>query len=288
MSAEGPRESGESTRAASGRPRWHMSRAYAAWLLVPLAAAAIIALTGGNVLVFRAIQSASQVVPAPLFEAFWQSATYAGDGLAVFTLAALMLWHRPQALWAGIVAAVPASLLLRALKTLIPVDRPALVLMNDGVTVLGPALQHGSFPSGHAIAAGILAGIVFLAYRHPALRVAGMLAALLVALSRVAVGVHWPLDITVGLALGWLAAWFGWQVAGEAAWASTARARVLASVIIGGCAVALFFHPAGLPAATAFRYALAITGVVLAAASLARGARDWQTARSRAAGAPTT
>lgn len=256
--------------------RWHMSRAYAAWLALPLVAAALILGSGANVPAFKALQAASRVVPQPLFEAFWQSATYAGDGLAVFTLAALMLWHRPSAAWAGIVAAIPGSLIMRALKTLVPVDRPALVLMNDGVTVLGPALYHGSFPSGHAIAAGILAGIVFLAYRPIALRALAMIAALLVGLSRAAVGVHWPLDIAVGLAIGWLSAWIGWQLAGEAPWTRTPQARALVSLVIAGCAIALFFYPAGLPAAAPFRYVLAVIGVVLAALSLARSARDWR------------
>ena len=143
-----------------------MSRAYAAWLAVALAAALAIGISGGNVAGFRAIQAASRVVPAPLFEAFWQSVTYAGDGLAVFAIAAVVLWQRPSAAWAGIIAAVPGSMVMHALKALIPVDRPALVLMNDGITVLGPALQHGSFPSGHSVAAGILAGTVYLAYRE--------------------------------------------------------------------------------------------------------------------------
>lgn len=261
------------------RRPWRMSRAYAAWLAVPLLAAALIALTGSNVPLFRIIQSGSHVVPAAAFAAFWQSATYAGDGLAVLALGALLLWHRPQAAWAGLVAAIPGSLVLRALKTLIPVDRPAFVLMHDGVTVLGPALHRGSFPSGHSIAAGILAGVVFLAYRQPAVRAVGMLAAVLVALSRSAVGVHWPLDITVGLALGWLCAWIGWQIAGEQPWSRTPQARAAISAILGGCAIALFFNPMGLPDATPFRDALGAIGAVLAALSLARSIRDWRRER---------
>src|SRR3954463_2161546 len=106
---------------------WRMSRAYAACLVALLAAAAVIAASGSNVTVFHAIQSASRVVPAPLFEAFWQSVTYAGDGLAVFALAAVVLWQRPDAAWAGMIAAVPGSVALNGLKALIPVDRPALV-----------------------------------------------------------------------------------------------------------------------------------------------------------------
>jgi len=261
------------------RGTWRMSRAYAAWLAVMIAAAVIVAATGANVVVFRAIQSGSHAVPAPLFDAFWQSATYAGDGLAVFALATLLLWHRPDAAWAGMLAALPGSLILNGLKALFPVDRPALVLLNDGVTVLGPALHHGSFPSGHSVAAGILAGIVFLAFRHPALRALGILAALLVALSRAAVGVHWPLDIAAGLSIGWLCAWLGWQFAGDMPWARTPRARIVASLVLGGCAVGLLFHPMGLPGATTFRVALAAIGTALALATLVRSLRDARVSR---------
>jgi len=261
------------------RGTWHMTRAYAAWLAVMLAAAIAVAATGSNVVVFRAIQSGSHAVPAPLFEAFWQSATYAGDGLAVFALATLLLWRRPDAAWAGMIAALPGTLLLNGLKALLPVDRPALVLLNDGVTVLGPALHHGSFPSGHSVAAGILAGIVFLAFRHPALRALGILTALLIGLSRAAVGVHWPLDIAAGLSIGWLCAWLGWQFAGDMPWARTPRARAIASVVLGGCAVGLLFHPVGLPAATPFRVALSGLGTVLALATLVRALRDAQVSR---------
>jgi len=259
--------------------RWRMSRAYAIVLAVPIVAALAILASGANVPVFRALQGASRVVPQALFAPFWQSATYAGDGLAVFALATALLLQRPYAAWAGIVAAVPGALLLNGLKALIPYDRPALVLMNDGVTVLGPALHHGSFPSGHSVAAGILGGIVFLAYRHWAVRALGIAIALLIGMSRAAVGVHWPLDIAVGLALGWLSAWIGWQVAADAPWARTPQARIAGALILGACAVGLWFHPMQLPAATPFRIALAVTGLLLAVLALRIGVREWRTAR---------
>ncbi len=257
-----------------------MSRAYAAVLVVPLVVALAILVAGGNVPLFRALQSASRIVPPVLFEAFWQSATYAGDGLAVFALATVLLARRPDAAWAGMIAAIPGSLVLQGLKALVPYDRPALVLMNDGVTVMGPVLQHGSFPSGHSVAAGILGGIVFLAYRSAPVRAAGLLVMILIGLSRAAVGVHWPIDIAVGLAAGWACAWIGWQAAGEQPWASTPRAQVAASAILGACAIGLLFHPMGLPAATSFRVALALAGALLALFAAQQG---WVAQRAPAA-----
>ena len=257
-----------------------VSPAYAIVLAVPIIAALAILQSGANVPAFRALQGASRVVPQALFAPFWESATYAGDGLAVFALATALLLQRPYAAWAGIVAAVPGSLLLNGLKALVPYDRPALVLMNDGVTVLGPALHHGSFPSGHSVAAGILGGIVFLAYRHWAVRTLGIAVALLIGLSRAAVGVHWPLGDCRG-ARARLAQRVDRLAAGRRrAVGALGPARVAGAVILGACAVGLWFHPMQLPAATPFRIALAVTGLLLALLALRIGVREWQAVRA--------
>lgn len=64
----------------------------------------------------------------------------------------------------------------------------------------------GSFPSGHAAAFGALAGAMlgnkFHAWKWY------LLAALLIALARVAAGVHWPVDVIAGLAFGFFVGFF--------------------------------------------------------------------------------
>ena len=257
-----------------------MPPGYAAVLVLLLATAATIALTGTNVVLFQALQRYSRVVPDPLFVPFWQSATYAGDGLAAVALSVLLLWHRPQAVWAALVGVIPGTMLLNGLKALLAVDRPALVLMNQGVTVLGPALHHGSFPSGHSVAAGLLAGTIVLAFRNPWVRVTAGALALVVGLSRAAVGVHWPTDIATGLAIGWLSAWIGWCIAAQAPWSARPVMRIVAAVVIAVCGLLLFRHPMGLPEAAPFRYALAVLAIVLALAGMARGVAEWRAAGS--------
>ena len=59
---------------------------------------------------------------------------------------------------------------------------------------------NGSFPSGHATTAG--AAIVVGVLIFPRLRVPIILAGLLIGLSRVGVGAHYPSDVVAGLCVG--------------------------------------------------------------------------------------
>ena len=63
-----------------------------------------------------------------------------------------------------------------------------------------------SFPSGHTAAA--LAFLVSLGIIFPKIRALTWAASFLVALSRVAIGAHWPSDVVIGAAVGAAAAYF--------------------------------------------------------------------------------
>jgi membrane-associated phospholipid phosphatase len=141
--------------------------------------------------------------------AFWLFATLAGDTAVVLALLSALHWRRPLA-----IRAVPATLLIVTLLTHIPkplvaAPRPVAVLGLDLVTVLGPVLTSQSFPSGHAAAAFAGAALVCLAGASVLSSTLALIAACLIALSRCVVGAHWPLDIAMGAALGWLGAWLG-------------------------------------------------------------------------------
>jgi len=91
-----------------------------------------------------------------------------------------------------------AFVISQALNSLYPVARPFLAL--PGVNLLFEHGDYDSFPSGHATVAFAIATAVFF-YNKDLGRILA-LGALLVGLSRVVVGVHWPLDILGGLILG--------------------------------------------------------------------------------------
>lgn len=67
-----------------------------------------------------------------------------------------------------------------------------------------------AFPSGHAAFYFALAGVVFLLNKNWGWRF--IIAASLMGLARVFVGVHWPLDIVGGTAVGFASAWVAGRI----------------------------------------------------------------------------
>lgn len=101
-------------------------------------------------------------------------------------------------------AALFAWALSWAIKHIYPYPRPFIALEN--ITKL---IDHGgidSFPSGHTTFFSAIATALYFYHKKIALFYA--LGALLIGLSRIVAGVHWPLDVVVGYALGGTAAAF--------------------------------------------------------------------------------
>jgi undecaprenyl-diphosphatase len=104
-----------------------------------------------------------------------------------------LLWRRPWILVPVAIADATADLSASALKALIPRHRPRL-------HTLVPPLHDHSFPSGHAATSFACATV--LASLAPRVRLPLFALAVLIALSRLYVGVHFPLDVLGGAALG--------------------------------------------------------------------------------------
>lgn len=169
--------------------------------LAILALALLLSVPALNQSFFLLLNQAAVVLPA----SFWAHVTALGDAqIAIALLMPFALRHRAAAL-AALLACLFAGLGVHLLKLALAMPRPAAVLDPALFEVIGPRLHGRSFPSGHAVTA-----FVFLALlaghtlpRHW-LWLGGGLAAL-IALSRIAVGAHWPTDVLAGAVLGWLA-----------------------------------------------------------------------------------
>jgi undecaprenyl-diphosphatase len=116
-----------------------------------------------------------------------------------FSLLAVHGWH-PFVAWA--IVSVLAVIVQKQLKNrygrLRPCERPT------GPPQRAPIPDRGSFPSGHTLHA-VMAAIV-TASLLPVVAPFFLLAALLIALSRVVLGMHYPSDVIAGAALGYILA----------------------------------------------------------------------------------
>lgn len=173
--------------------------------LAPLAgvlAMTAIVITGSNRALFLWLNAQG------LFAAdvVWAAITMLGDGWIAMVLLLPLAGRRPDILWAAMIAGLLSTLLVISLKLAFGVARPPAVLPPGGFHLIGPALKATAFPSGHTATIFAWAGVLALGFRNGWLGAGLLLIAAAVGLSRIMVGVHWPLDVLGGALLGWMSA----------------------------------------------------------------------------------
>jgi membrane-associated phospholipid phosphatase len=126
--------------------------------------------------------------------------------------AARRLSDRRELLRAAIVTLFLAELSAQVMKQIANQPRPLAVI--PGIDNHGYPIQpHGNaYPSAHTAAVVALVAGLWPWMRWPQ-RVVGMIAAILVALNRLYIGAHWPIDILGGAAIGVFAASVSWLIA---------------------------------------------------------------------------
>ncbi len=145
---------------------------------------------------------------------FWLFATVGnGGGMLFCALIGLALFDR-RTLWRHglwlILAVIIGAIVMQWLKYGVARPRPLIEfapLLERGeryIHVVGKALQHRSFPSGHAQSAASV--FTYLWFLYPRYRVGWAAGIFLAALGRIYVGVHFPADVLVGASLGSLSA----------------------------------------------------------------------------------
>ncbi len=212
------------------------------WAWVALIVALTLYASGGYEAGFLRINAAASAYP----DWMWEWLTVLGDTRVPFALALLFALRYPRLFWALILAAVVAAAYSRGLKELLDTTRPPGVLAADSFNLIGPSHRRASFPSGHTVTAAVFFGVLIYHTPRVTLRTLFMTLAVLAGLSRVAVGVHWPVDVAAGLLGGALAAWAGARLAARWPQPATNLSIHLSLVAIGlVLAIALIFDDAG-------------------------------------------
>jgi undecaprenyl-diphosphatase len=126
-----------------------------------------------------------------------------GDGVFWYTLmASILIIEQGEGLTPVLhmlAAGLTGTLIYKWLKH--KTQRPRPYQVRQDVWVVGKPLDHFSFPSGHTLHA-VAFGLVAL-YYYPALAFLLIPFIVMVAMSRVILGLHYPSDVLAGAAIGY-------------------------------------------------------------------------------------
>lgn len=139
----------------------------------------------------------------------WIFISILGNKAFVLVLILLAFWHKPKLLRATLIAGFIALLISLSMTPLIALARPPALLNPASFHLIGEKLVNNSFPSAQVMGAFSLLGSVAFYFKNGLLSIIIFILASLVGLSYIMLGVHWPIDILIGAALGWVCAWLG-------------------------------------------------------------------------------
>ena len=213
---------------------------------------------GLNLSAFVAVQDLTRALP----DVVWSMITICGTGVVAFALLAPTMARHPRWYAAGLAAAAIAGAYSNGLKRLFALPRPASVLEAGHLHVIGDTLRANTFPSGHAVTAFTVASLLVLGSHKPWRTASWALPmALLIALSRIAVGAHWPADLAAGAAGGWVSGALGVMIVMRwRGWNTVGGVRTMACVSIG-IGVSLFVVDLGYPLAEPMQHVAAVVAI---------------------------
>ncbi len=170
-------------------------------------------------------------------DALWSFLTQFGEGGAAFLLLIVAAQFAPRTSAVVVKSFLIGAVLSPLLKSLVASPRPLGVLDASVLHPIGsPPSGSNSMPSGHAmtIAAAITLALFMTRdakYRQP-LWLGLVLWGVLVALSRVVVGAHWPADVLVGSGLGIMVALLALAWEQRVPWSPRLQTKPLQMVLL--------------------------------------------------------
>lgn len=172
-------------------------------LLLALALTGLLISEELNQSLFLALNTLLSQLPGTL----WINITNLGSTLAGAALVCLLLPRRPYLVLHIVISGLLCTLVIYGFKHSLDVIRPHLVLDRTLFHFIETNITSPARPSGHTATGFFIAGSAWGFLNSAIARISILLLALLIGLSRVAIGVHWPLDLIwgafIGLAMGY-------------------------------------------------------------------------------------
>lgn len=141
-------------------------------------------------------------IQSPFLDALAHASSFLGESGIMFAVIAFLVWNTDRRKSFALCLTMVVSLSLTGIiKAAVRAPRPFSVLQEVGGKRLETATGY-SFPSGHTTAGAAFYGSLACLWRNKRLSVACAAAIVLVGLSRLYLGVHWPIDVFGGLVVG--------------------------------------------------------------------------------------
>lgn len=138
----------------------------------------------------------------PFFDFLFYHITNIGGAISLITITALLIFFgkgKYKVLGIKIAfALILSGIIVQILKRIFTRSRPYWILKN--LNTYGIDLRDYSFPSGHSAASFAVA--VIIALNFPKISIVVIMLALLIAISRIYLAVHYPTDVAAGIIIG--------------------------------------------------------------------------------------
>lgn len=142
-----------------------------------------------------------QAFNTPILDTFFIIITNFGSQIFYFLLVPYLFWGKDKRLGLYITSSLLVTMYINvSLKEVFALPRP---INYPGIRSLFTQSALGySFPSGHAQGSATIWTMLMKYYRKSYIYILGAVFIFLVSFSRLYLGVHWPLDVLVGILLG--------------------------------------------------------------------------------------
>lgn len=137
--------------------------------------------------------------------------TQVGDALISLSFLTIFIVYAPK-IWESLLSAsIVSAIFSGVLKDIFAIPRPAAAFDNNSFVIIGKTLSgHSSLPSGHSITVFTILTVLLFAFMPKKLNykilwiIFSIIAGLILVVTRVGVGAHYPLDVIVGSIIGYI------------------------------------------------------------------------------------